>query len=166
MVPAVKPTSRSQRNDAYGADTGPSRGDACRRAIRPTEAFKAAVCYVRNTSTPTVCRREFHPQCDNLGLLYRYVASQFRHDFGRAFRLTPPSSAVPRSAHDRYKVRSGQATWQACFGHRPYPLAAASLSEHCPSRRPLDRLPGAKPRQHGTVSSGKCRLWTSARPPK
>ena len=44
MVPAVKPTSRSQRNDAYGADSGPSRGDACRRAIRPIEASKAAIC--------------------------------------------------------------------------------------------------------------------------
>jgi hypothetical protein len=54
MLPAVKPTSRAQRNDAYGADSGPSRGDACRRAIRPTATSEAVVCYVRNTSTPAV----------------------------------------------------------------------------------------------------------------
>src|SRR5271167_2572369 len=35
-------------------DCGRSIGDPCRRAIRPIEAFKAAVCYVRNTSTPDV----------------------------------------------------------------------------------------------------------------
>ena len=35
----VKPISRSQRNDAYGADTGPCRGDPCRRAFRPSETF-------------------------------------------------------------------------------------------------------------------------------
>ena len=32
---AVKPISRSQWNDGFGADSGPSRGDACRRALRP-----------------------------------------------------------------------------------------------------------------------------------
>ena len=52
MVPAVKPTSRSQRNDAYGADSGPSPGDACRRAIRPTATSMAAIRYVRSTSRP------------------------------------------------------------------------------------------------------------------
>jgi hypothetical protein len=40
----------------FGSDSGPSRGDASRRAIRPTEASKAAVCYVPNTSTPAVRR--------------------------------------------------------------------------------------------------------------
>ena len=32
---------------SYGADTGTSRGDPCRPALRPFEASKAAVCYVR-----------------------------------------------------------------------------------------------------------------------
>jgi len=43
-----------QWNDGYGADSGPSRSDSYRPAIRPTEASKAAVCYVRATSTPAV----------------------------------------------------------------------------------------------------------------
>ena len=51
---AVKPISRSQWNDGYGADSGPSRGDPCRRAYRPIEASKTVVCDVRNTSTPAV----------------------------------------------------------------------------------------------------------------
>jgi hypothetical protein len=49
---AVKPISRSQMEWRVGLDSGRSRGDFCRRANRPTEASKAAVCYVRNTSTP------------------------------------------------------------------------------------------------------------------
>ena len=32
---AVKGISRSQWNDAFPADSGPSRGDPCRRALRP-----------------------------------------------------------------------------------------------------------------------------------
>jgi hypothetical protein len=38
----------------YGADSGPSRGAPSRRALRPIEASKAAVCWVRFTSTPAV----------------------------------------------------------------------------------------------------------------
>ena len=45
-------------SDGYGADSGPSRGDPCRPAIRPTEASKGAVCYVRSTSTPVVSLRK------------------------------------------------------------------------------------------------------------
>jgi len=36
----VKPISRSQWNDGYGADCGPSRSDLCRRAFRPNLKFK------------------------------------------------------------------------------------------------------------------------------
>ena len=32
---AVQSISRSQWNDCFGADPGPSRGDPCRRAYRP-----------------------------------------------------------------------------------------------------------------------------------
>jgi len=46
---AVKSISRSQWNDGFCADSGPSRGDPSKRGSRPTEASKAAVCYVRNT---------------------------------------------------------------------------------------------------------------------
>jgi hypothetical protein len=51
-VMAVNATPRSQSIDSYGADSGPSRGTPCRPGLRPIEASKAAVCYVRNTSTP------------------------------------------------------------------------------------------------------------------
>ena len=43
---------RSQSNGACGANFSHSRGDPCRRAIRPFEASKTAVRLVRNTSTP------------------------------------------------------------------------------------------------------------------
>jgi hypothetical protein len=52
LLRAVKPTSHSQWNGSYGADSGPSRGDRCRRTIRPIEASKAAICNGRFTSTP------------------------------------------------------------------------------------------------------------------
>ena len=45
-----KPISRSQWKDGFGGDSGPSRGDPCAGASRPTETSTAAVCYVRNTS--------------------------------------------------------------------------------------------------------------------
>jgi len=47
---AAKASSRSQSNDGYRADCGRSRGGLCRGAIRPIEASKAAICYVRNPS--------------------------------------------------------------------------------------------------------------------
>jgi hypothetical protein len=46
--------SRSQWNGSYGANSGLSRGDLCRRAVRPIQAFKAKVAFVRFTSTPAV----------------------------------------------------------------------------------------------------------------
>src|SRR5580704_4241744 len=33
-------------------DSGPSRGDPCRPAIRPSTTYAAAICYVRFTSIP------------------------------------------------------------------------------------------------------------------
>jgi hypothetical protein len=39
-------------NARFGRDTGPSRGDPCTPALRPIEASKAVVCYVRSTSKP------------------------------------------------------------------------------------------------------------------
>ena len=35
----MKPISRSQWNDGFGADSGPSQGDSRRRAIRPKVTF-------------------------------------------------------------------------------------------------------------------------------
>src|SRR5208282_5917984 len=55
---AVKAISHSQWNDGYAAYSGPSQGEPRRPGIRPIEASKAVVCYVRNTSTPVVRRVE------------------------------------------------------------------------------------------------------------
>ena len=38
---AVRPISRSRWNGRFGAESGPSRGDPCRRASRPTTTFTA-----------------------------------------------------------------------------------------------------------------------------
>ena len=46
----VKSISRSGWNDAYCADSGPSRRGSSRSAIRPIEASEAAFRQVRNTS--------------------------------------------------------------------------------------------------------------------
>jgi hypothetical protein len=46
---AVTPISRSQWNDGFGSDSGPSRGDSCRRAIRPIEALTGAILNGSNT---------------------------------------------------------------------------------------------------------------------
>jgi hypothetical protein len=50
LLRAVNPISRSQRNDGFGAHSGPSRGDPCRRALRPTATYAVAICYVCFTS--------------------------------------------------------------------------------------------------------------------
>jgi hypothetical protein len=44
---AVKPI---RRNDGYGADSGPFRGNPCTAAFRPFEAFPAAAIGVRATT--------------------------------------------------------------------------------------------------------------------
>jgi hypothetical protein len=54
LLRAMKPISRSQRNDGFRADSGPSRSDPRRPALRPTATAAAAVCYDRSTSTPAV----------------------------------------------------------------------------------------------------------------
>ncbi len=48
----------------FRADSGPSLGGPSPRAIRPIEASKAAVCYVRNTSGPAV-------RCAQIAVSYR-----------------------------------------------------------------------------------------------
>ena len=50
----MKRTPRSQLYVGYGADSGPSRGEARRRTSRPSEAYKAAICNGRFTSTPAI----------------------------------------------------------------------------------------------------------------
>jgi hypothetical protein len=56
---------RWQSNGGFGPDSGPYQGTRFRAAFRPTEASKAAVRYVRNTSTPAI---SFAQIADNSGL--------------------------------------------------------------------------------------------------
>src|SRR5271166_1467826 len=56
---AVNPISRSKWNGGFSVHSGPSRGDPCRRALRPIEASKAPIGYVRNSRLrPSVVRKE------------------------------------------------------------------------------------------------------------
>src|SRR6516162_9904964 len=43
LLRAVKPISRSQWNGGFGADSGTSRGDPCRRAFHPTSHSHSTV---------------------------------------------------------------------------------------------------------------------------
>ena len=63
---AVKPISRSQWNGGYGADSGPSRGDPCRRAFRPIEASTDAISNGSYTSTPAVRCAQSPMACDRV----------------------------------------------------------------------------------------------------
>ena len=49
---AVKPISRSQYNDGYGADSGPSRAILVGALSAQLRMYAAAICYVRFTSKP------------------------------------------------------------------------------------------------------------------
>jgi hypothetical protein len=40
----------SSRHDGFGTHSGPARGAPCKRALRPTATYAAAICYVRFTS--------------------------------------------------------------------------------------------------------------------
>jgi hypothetical protein len=51
---AVKSIRRAEWNGGFRPDSGVSTRDPRRPALRPNEAFKAAVCYVRSTSGPAV----------------------------------------------------------------------------------------------------------------
>ena len=57
---AVKPLFRTRNGMTGLARLGPSWGDPCRRAYRPTEASTAVVCYVRSTSTPVISGANRH----------------------------------------------------------------------------------------------------------
>jgi hypothetical protein len=65
--------SRSLRNDGYGADSSPSRGDISRHAFRPTATSAAAIRNVRLTST-----RDIAPclKCANGGHCATWRSSQ------------------------------------------------------------------------------------------
>ena len=56
----------SHSNDGFGSDSGPSRGEPCRRAFRPTEAPDAATCYVRLTSKPVRLTTYFDAEANGL----------------------------------------------------------------------------------------------------
>ena len=74
-------TSRSQRDDGFRADSGPSRGDGGTRAIRPIQASKAAVCYVRNTSAPAV-------RCAQIAVIRRRLGERVKSTLSRPSRAS------------------------------------------------------------------------------
>jgi hypothetical protein len=86
--------SRSQWNARYGADSGPSRADTCRCSVRPTEAFKAAVCFVRFTSTPAM-RLTPRRKLTRIELLIVIVQVTARQKSGGVVLRHPPQ---PRGA--------------------------------------------------------------------
>ena len=67
--PVGEVISRLRSNDGYGADSGPSRGERRRRAIRPIEASKAAIGNGCFTSTPDIVSGPRHPPLSALKTL-------------------------------------------------------------------------------------------------
>jgi hypothetical protein len=69
----VKVTLRSQLNGGFGADFGPSRGDCCRRAIRPFLPFgeRATGAESRQRVEPLGQSRERSDRLPRLRLLHR-----------------------------------------------------------------------------------------------
>jgi hypothetical protein len=107
----VKRISRSQRNDGFGADSGPSRGDPRIGAIRPTETYAAAICYVRFTSFPV--RR------------------------ATAILASPARNRAPGHGHPRSGSASLLTLIAPCGHYRPRPSAKPDRSpasaRHAPS---------------------------------
>jgi len=66
LLRAVKPISRSQWNDGYGADSGRPRGDPCTPALRPfaTSPLGGTKRWILTTSSPRVfCIADEKPVC-------------------------------------------------------------------------------------------------------
>jgi hypothetical protein len=76
----VKRTSRSQLNVGYGTDSSRSRGGPCRGAIRPIEASKTVVCYLRNTGESRSVNLDY--------LLFRSLSDYH----SRHFRIEPANA--------------------------------------------------------------------------
>ena len=89
---AMKLISCSPCKDSFRLDSGPSRGNHCTRAIRPTVAATDAVCYVRSTSTPAV--RFAHIADVSRRRLSERVKSKTELPTGAA--LTPSGNHEPR----------------------------------------------------------------------
>ena len=117
---------------------GPSRGDPCRRALRPIRASKAPVCYVRNTWTSS------RPLCANRG----HSAAVLANGSNR------PEAAVRRRRLGLNHVgglsrltmcRIGVAYWRSGMPRwivdRP-PTPAAAAHQRVMSNRRFQRSPG------------------------
>jgi hypothetical protein len=66
LLSGVKPISRSQWNDGFRPDSGPSRGDPCRRALRPERALKIGPMNGREARESGPSAKRVHPQAPGL----------------------------------------------------------------------------------------------------
>jgi hypothetical protein len=127
---AVNPIPRSQCNGSYGADCGRPRRGPTRNAIRPTEASKSAVFYVRNTMVLQWRRRRQEPH---------------RRASRRRGHYLPPSCRRRPVGGLRYETLAGLGggtirlrSRSICPGAPSFPPARARLSapRSSPSPRP------------------------------
>ena len=69
---AVKPIQSKQWNGGYGADSGPSRGDPCRRAFRPKQALIEVPANIGKGGERTMDR---HPDDNSSGHYRQAIAA-------------------------------------------------------------------------------------------
>ena len=119
--------SRSQWNDGFRPNSGPSRGGPCKGAIRPIEASKKVVCDVRNPSIrnftsagkhPAMAGRNRHPQPSSFDCLPPNVKTRILGAKRMLSRTTlsyrcDPQRPLHVSSRRRLRARSGHcATWR------------------------------------------------------
>jgi hypothetical protein len=121
---AVKSIRRAEWNGGFRPDSGLSTRDPRRPALRPNEAFKATVCYVRSTSTPAVgCA----PTTDILVLSSPSAGSQP----GAPYKKGPLGS--PSIAFVRKFAAAATATLLLAGFIRGSPRGCARAGRKCPS---------------------------------
>jgi hypothetical protein len=101
---AVKPISRSQWNGGFGADSGRSGGDPRRRAIRPFEASKTVVCYVRNTSRAAGRQQRRNLRSGSKAGPWSDTASHGGRLNAKTFSPAPPQAQGHCRRHRKYQI--------------------------------------------------------------
>src|SRR5208337_1610005 len=152
-----------ERNDGFDADSSPSRDDPCRRALRPIEASEAAVCYVRNTSTPAVFGARFYAPASHCFATNTLNEIQVRHTERLSGRWRPRavrrgtcrrSSCTGQLARIRARRSSGHLLRGSQSAKNSYPTRSlaersvphvairtfwATVADLCSGRRIMDR---------------------------
>jgi hypothetical protein len=98
-------------NDSFGVDTGLTRRDSCRSAVRPIEASKARVRYVRFTSRP--CEKAMFKSLCGSSRAYAGAAGKrvgfadgldFQRRGAQAALIAWMSGCTPRMAIIRFRL--------------------------------------------------------------